>query len=85
MAFKEIHEFFENVLEEVDKEGKAQLAAAEAEIRSIGTDLKSAFSAQEQEILKQLQAAQPQIQDAVKSALDALAQALLQALASHGL
>lgn len=85
MAFKEIHEFFENVIEEIDKQGQAQIAAAEAEIKSIGSDVKVAFQAQETEILKQLQAAQPQIQDAVKSALDALAQALVSALAQHGL
>ena len=85
MALKEVHQFFEDVIEEIDKEGKAQIAAAEAEIRQIGADVKTAFSTQEQEILKQLQAAQPQIQDAVKTALDALAQALLSALASHGL
>lgn len=85
MAFKEIHDFFANVIDEIDKQGKADLAAAEAEIRTIGGDVKTAFQAQEAEIVKQLQAAQPQIQDAVKAALDALAQAVAAALASHGL
>jgi hypothetical protein len=85
MSFKEVHEFFENVIAEVDKEGKADIAALEAELRTVGADAKNAFNTQAQEILKQLQAAQPQIQDAVKSAVDALAQALLQAFAAHGL
>ncbi len=85
MAFKEIHDFFANVIEEIDKQGKADIAAAEAEIRTIGNDVKAAFSAQEQQIMQQIQASQPQIQEAVKTALDALAQALLAALAKHGL
>jgi hypothetical protein len=85
MAFKEIRDFFESVIAEVDTQGKADIAAAEAEIRTIGNDVKTAFQTQEAEIVKQLQAAQPQIQDAVKTALDALAQAIAAALASHGL
>ena len=85
MAFKEIHDFFANVIEEIDKQGKADIAAAEAEIRVIGNDIKTAFQSQEAEIVKQFQAAQPEIQAAVKAALDALAQAIAAALASHGL
>jgi S-adenosylmethionine synthetase len=85
MAFKEIHQFFQNVIEEIDTKAKADIAAAEAEIRTIGNDVKTSFQSQEAEIIKQLQASAPEIQNAVRTALDDIAQAIAAALASHGL
>lgn len=78
LGFKEVTGFIERIVEEADKAGKEELAALVA-------DLKSAIAQVETDALKAVAASSPDVQAAVQNVLKLAEQALLAALAAHGL
>ena len=80
MAFnvREVHDFFEEIIAKVDVDGKEELAAVVA-------DVKTGLANAETQALKDVAAAAPDVQAAVQNALKIAEQALIAALAAHGL
>lgn len=76
--FSDIHTFFKKVIEEIETKGKADLDALSA-------DVKTTFESEKNTILAQIAQSSPDIQAAVKQTLVMLEQALVAALAVHGL
>lgn len=80
MAFsiKDVHDFFEEIIEKTDTLGKEALA-------TVAADAKAALATAETDALKAVASAAPDVQAAVQNALRLAEQALIAALAAHGL
>lgn len=80
MAFnvREVHDFFEEIIQKVDVDGKAELAA-------VAADVKTGLASVENQALKDVAAAAPDVQAAVQNVLKLAEQMLIAALAAHGL
>lgn len=77
-SVSDIHEFFTKVIDEVKNRGAAELQA-------LAADVKTAWVNEKNDILAQVQASSPEVQQAVQHALALAEQALLAVLAAHGL
>lgn len=80
MAFsvKDVHDFFEEIIEKVDTAGKEELA-------TVAADVKAGLAQVETQALKDVANAAPDIQAAVQNVLKLAETALIAALAAHGL
>lgn len=85
MLFSEIHSFFTKVIEEVDTKGKADMDAL---LKTVASDIRTGFKAQEAAIINQIATGASAGQDAKIIAQDVLSLAesvLQQILVAHGL
>ncbi len=85
MFIREIHDFYTNLIEDLDKEGKAALEVAKADLTRLGETVKASVTAEEQVLLQQYQAAAPEIQQALQVVIQSLEQAIIAALKQYGL
>jgi cell division GTPase FtsZ len=85
MLFKEVHTFYTELIAELDKEGKAALEVARADLGHLADAIKSSVTAEEQALLKQYEADQPAVQAAIQVAIQSLEQAIASAFKLYGL
>jgi hypothetical protein len=85
MFIKDVHAFYTQLIEELDKEGQAALVAAKADLGHLAEAIKSSVMAEEQALLKQYQSDQPAIQAALQVAIQSIEQAIVAALKLYGL
>lgn len=79
MLFKDVHTFYTELIEELDKEGKVLLADAEAKVPALVNAIKAGVQAEEQSILSQYASAAPEITQAIQLVMQMLEQAIIAA------